>query len=262
MSAVVFAVECIGVIAFAVSGALVAIRKRTDIIGAIVFSVLTAFGGGLLRDVTLGILPPNLFVDWEYWVLLMICVASSIVCCAIASINKNSLAVQARLGGLWLDITDAIGLSVFAVLGVDIAANTAGDGKNAFLMIFCGCISGVGGGMLRDICSAEIPFIFRKHVYLIPVVLGAALHTFTYECEYSTVWEFVSIAVIIILRVMAAVFKWNFPRLGIPSVDADDAKKHDFREMTARSSELMEHIETKEETDEQKVEIEETQLTR
>lgn len=78
-------------------------------------------------------------------------------------------------------------------------------------MIFCGLITGVGGGMLRDICSAQIPSVFRKNIYLIPAVLGSVLYVLTYSHWNQLVSMLLSIALIIVIRLLAYFFKWNLP---------------------------------------------------
>ncbi len=221
METVLFLVECVGTVSFAISGTLVAIGKRTDVIGALIFAFLTSFGGGLIRDIILGKLPPSVFVDRHFHVLLLICLFASLLCCALASFGKNAERIRDHRHDLWLDLTDAVGISVFCISGVDTAISVSGGSDNALLLVFCGCITGVGGGILRDVCSAEIPFIFRKYVYLIPTVAGSAFYTLTYGYISHYVGMLVSMGIIIVLRTLAIVFKWNFPVLGKTSVPKD-----------------------------------------
>lgn len=222
METVLFLIECVGTVSFAVSGTLVAIGKRTDIIGALIFALLTSFGGGLLRDIILGKLPPSVFVNERFRVLLVICLLASLLCCALACFGRNPMRIREHRHDLWLDLTDAVGISVFCISGVDTAIEVVGGSENALLLVFCGCITGVGGGILRDVFSAEIPFIFRKYVYLIPTVVGSAFYTLTYGCISHYTGMLVSMGLIIVLRTLAIVFKWNFPVLG-ESKQRDDA---------------------------------------
>lgn len=208
MDIVLSIVEYIGVISFAISGTVIAISKKTDAVGALFFALLTCFGGGIIRDVSLGIVPRIFTVTANYY-LALTCLLVSGACFALAFIPKTADFITKHSHDFAIEFTDAIGLSVFCVFGIDVAIELGFE--NSVLLIFCGCITGVGGGMLRDICSAEIPFIFRKHIYLIPTLCGAVLYTFTYKHIPHLASVLISIAVIISLRVLAITFKWNLP---------------------------------------------------
>jgi uncharacterized membrane protein YeiH len=119
--------------------------------------------------------------------------------------------IGAHQHNLVLELTDALGLSTFCVLGVDLARGVAGESATTVLLIFCGLITGVGGGMLRDICSAQIPSVFRKNIYLIPAVLGSTLYVLTYSHWNQLLSMLLSISLIIVIRLLAYFFKWNLP---------------------------------------------------
>lgn len=218
-------IEYLGVISFAISGTLFALDKKADVIGALVFSLLTCFGGGIIRDFTLGITPPKFFTDKNFFILEIVCVAVSALLFHCAFSKKMMNAITRHKHDFWLELTDAIGLAVFVVIGVDCAIE-AGFGDNAMILIFSGCISSVGGGMLRDICSATIPRIFHKHVYLIPCIGGAFLYVFTKsEDVLGHVWSSILTLVLIIsVRVFACIYKWNLPR---PAVGEDHTPRVD-----------------------------------
>ena len=201
-------VEYIGVISFAISGTVIAINKKTDGVGALVFALLTCFGGGMIRDIALGDVPKILTETRNYF-LALTCIVVSGVCFALAFIPKTADFITKHSHDFAVEFTDAIGLSVFCVFGVDVAIEAGFD--STVLLIFCGCITGVGGGVLRDICSAEIPFIFRKHIYLIPTLCGAIFYAVTYKYIPHLVSMLIAIAIIIGLRVLAITFKWNLP---------------------------------------------------
>ena len=201
-------VEYIGVISFAISGAVIAINKKADAVGAVFFALLTCFGGGLIRDIALGDVPRILTVTSNYY-LALVCIIVSLICFALAFIPKTASFITKHRHDFIIDFTDAIGLSVFCVFGVDVAIEIGHT--NPILLIFCGCITGVGGGMLRDICSAEIPFIFRKHIYLIPTLCGAIFYTLTYKHIHHLASLLIAIGIIIAFRVLAIKFKWNLP---------------------------------------------------
>ncbi|MBO5356612.1 MAG: trimeric intracellular cation channel family protein [Clostridia bacterium] len=201
-------VEYIGVISFAISGAVIAIKKKADAVGAVFFALITCFGGGMIRDFALGVVPRILTVTSNYY-LALVCILVSIICFALAFIPKTASFITKHSHNFAIEFTDAIGLSVFCVFGVDVAIELGYS--NPILLIFCGCITGVGGGMLRDICSAEIPFIFRKHIYLIPTLCGAIFYTLTYKHIHHLASLLIAIGIIIVLRVLAIKFKWNLP---------------------------------------------------
>lgn len=203
-------IEFIGVISFALSGTIIAIRKRTDFIGGLIFALLTCFGGGFIRDIVLGI-TPRILTSSEYTYMALVAIAISLICFHLSFVGKIGEFINKHKHDFIIEFTDAIGLSVFCVFGIDVAVEITG-GANPILLIFCGCITGVGGGMLRDICSAEIPFILRKHIYLIPTLIGAVLYTFTYNKMPQVASILISIGVIITLRVLAIIFKWNLPK--------------------------------------------------
>ncbi len=211
-------VEYIGVISFAISGTAIAINKKTDSVGALFFALLTCFGGGMIRDIALGIVP-KVLTDTSYYYLALTCIIVSAICFTLAFIPKTADFISKHSHDFIIEFTDAIGLSVFCVFGVD-AAITLGH-TNPILLIFCGCITGVGGGMLRDICSAEIPFIFRKHIYLIPTLCGSVFYTLTYKHIDNLASLLISIGIIIAFRVLAIIFKWNLP---IPKGEGEGIK--------------------------------------
>ena len=201
-------VEYIGVISFAISGTVIAINKKADAVGAVVFALLTCFGGGMIRDVALGI-TPRILTNREYHYLALTCIAVALTCFVLAFIPKTASFILKHSHDFAVEFTDAIGLSVFCVFGVNVAIELSGG--NPVLLIFCGCITGVGGGMLRDICSAEIPFIFRKHIYLIPTLCGASFYALTYKHIPQLASMLIAISIIISVRVLAIIFKWNLP---------------------------------------------------
>lgn len=204
-------VEYIGVASFALSATVIAIRKRTDCVGALIFAFLTAFGGGFIRDTIVLGKAPSILTDTRYMYMALICAIISLACFHLAFLGKIGEFINKHKHDFIIDFTDAIGLGVFCVFGIDAAVSFAG-GENIAILIFCGCITGVGGGMLRDICSAEIPFILRKHIYLIPTVIGAVLYALIYNKINPVAARLISIGVIIALRTLAIVFKLNLPK--------------------------------------------------
>lgn len=224
-------VEYIGVVSFAISGTVIAINKKADAVGAVVFALLTCFGGGMLRDIILGI-TPRILTNREYHYLALTCIIVALICFVLAFIPKTATFITRHSHDFAIEFTDAIGLSVFCVFGVDVAIELSGG--NPVLLIFCGCITGVGGGMLRDICSAEIPFIFRKHIYLIPTLCGSSFYALTYKHIPHLSSMLIAIGIIITLRVLAIIFKWNLPVPGGKGEGIKEAKKEETKELVLK----------------------------
>ena len=210
METVLFIIQTIGAISFALTGTIIAIQKKTDFVGAVFFALLTAFGGGIIRDLILNH-TPRVFIEEEMYITAACCAGLALICFHLAFYKPIARFIGAHKHNFALEFTDAMGLSTFCVLGVDVARGVAGEGATTVLLIFCGLITGVGGGMLRDVCSAQIPSVFRKNIYLIPAVLGSTLYTLTYDHWNPLVSMLLSIALIIVIRLLAYFFKWNLP---------------------------------------------------
>ena len=202
--------QCVGVFSFAITGTIIAIRKKTDFVGALFFALLTSFGGGIIRDVTTGNIP-RLFTDSDYYIMAIVCVLTSLLCFHLAFIEPVGKFIGKHRHNFFVELTDAIGLSLFCVLGVDATRSMLGEGTIPLILIFGGFITGVGGGMLRDICSAQIPSIFRKDIYLIPAVIGSTLYTLTLPHLPHLLSLSISASLILIIRLLAYFFKWNMP---------------------------------------------------
>ena len=197
--------DLIGTIAFALSGAMVGVRKKMDIFGVIVLGLTTAVGGGIIRDLILGITPPSAFVSPRD-ALTAIAVSVIFFIVAVyghmAGSHKESEAVL-----LWMD---AIGLGAFTVNGIHIA-QTARPDSSAFLLIFVGVTTGVGGGILRDLLAGERPYIFTKHIYAVASLGGAIVCLLLDTVLPISLSMFAGILCIVILRLLAAHYKWNLP---------------------------------------------------
>ena len=189
--------DLFGTCVFAISGALAAGHKRMDIFGAAVLGTVTAIGGGSLRDILLN---QNVF-----WIInpgyLYIAVIASIISYFAArkfSIPKNVLL-----------ISDAIGLSVFTVIGVSKALSFS----NSFcVVIIMGIMTGVVGGMIRDVLSTKIPLILRKEIYATAALLGAIVYVVMYMSQIPQFLCIIIGAIITLLFRLAAIFfNWSLP---------------------------------------------------
>ena len=206
MNTVIFILEIIGTVAFALSGAMVAIKRGMDIFGVGILGLTTACGGGIIRDLLLGQTPPSAFVNPIYAIIAIV-TAMIVFLPSVRRVfgNHPKFYEQAIL---WMD---SIGLGLFTVIGIQVAyASTTSF--NLFFYLFLGVITGVGGGVMRDVMSKNIPYIFIKHFYATASLIGAAVATalLYFELEYLAI--FVGAATVIVLRLLAAHFRWSLPK--------------------------------------------------
>ena len=152
--------DLVGTFAFALNGALIAVRStRLDIVGVVTLGMITALGGGTIRDVLLGALPPATFVDWRY-------LAMAAVGGLIAFFTGHYLE---RIYGA-INVLDAAGLSLFAVTGA-LKALDLGFGPAQAVVV--GGITGVGGGTIRDVLIRQVPSVLSSGLYAVPAIVGA-----------------------------------------------------------------------------------------
>lgn len=186
---------------FGLSGALLAIRVRFDIVGVVVLAVITGIGGGLIRDVLIGDIPPASFRDWRYVVV-------PTVAALLAFRFHPSLARIER----HIDWFDAAGLGLFCANG---AAKALFFGLDPVPSVLMGALTGVGGGVLRDMLAGRIPVVLREDVYIVPALLGAAVVVVVYEVGWFAGWvPFAAAALTFGLRLLALRFRWQAPRAG------------------------------------------------
>ena len=216
----IFITEIIGIIAFAISGAIVGIKKHFDLFGIIVLGVITAVGGGALRDITLGIIPPTMFKNPIYVVVAFMtsCVTFGAAAIVRAKFNKNKqFFVEV------VNFFDAIGLGVFAVTGTNTAI-VHGFEHNAFLAIFVGVITGIGGGMVRDVLAGKVPFVLFKDIYASAAIVGAGIYYFMYTNHYNPILSVVlAIVITIVIRMLASYYHLGLPKL--PRIQFDNEEE-------------------------------------
>ena len=208
MNTFIIIFEIIGTIAFAISGALTAMRKHMDIFGTCVLGVTTAVGGGMIRDSILGLTPVSALVHPEY--LLLAAVVSIIV--FLPFVNKQIFLNQKAFDIILL-IADSIGLGTFTAYGFMVAVNSGFT--EWFLLIFVAVITGVGGGVMRDVFAMQEPLIFVKHVYAIASIIGAIAFYFVYLYVDINIAFIVCFVTIFIIRILSAHFRWKLPKASI-----------------------------------------------
>lgn len=202
--------EILGTVAFSISGAIEAMKKEMDILGVIVLGVVTAVGGGIIRDLVTGKIPPSAFQN-PVCTEIAIGVAVAAFIAGIILSKKQSERERAHWNTVLL-ISDAIGLGAFTILGIRQAQQQLGN-ENLALLLFVGVVTGVGGGLMRDIFAGNIPYIFRKHVYATASIAGAVSYLFLSYIGYPQIAVIASLLLVLVLRLLAAHFQWNLPRV-------------------------------------------------
>lgn len=201
--------EIVGTVSFAVSGAMAAIEKRVDVFGVVFLGITTALAGGIIRDVIIGKVPPAAFADSSYMIVAGV---TAVLVFLIAYFGKDYYIHHVAVMDGINNIFDAAGLGVFTITGAKVAIYT-GHISNGFFVVFLGMITGIGGGVLRDLMIGEIPLVLRKRVYAVASILGGILY---YQMYYHHVNDrvavFIGVGVVFGLRMLATVFKWNLPK--------------------------------------------------
>lgn len=191
--------DLIGTLAFAISGAIAGYQKKLDLFGIVTASYATACGGGIIRDVCIGALPPAGISDWRY--LALVVIATCLVIGGAKLVDQLSHPVL---------LFDAAGLSFFAVIG---AHKTLAYGHGVAAAILLGVISAVGGGALRDLLLNRTPVILQKEIYASAAFIAAALQTTGEFFDWPLSWiSWSAIAACFALRYLSLRFHWNLPR--------------------------------------------------
>ncbi len=212
MAEIINIMEIIGTIAFALSGTLVAIGSGLDIFGVTFLACITAFGGGAVRDILLGLSPPAIFTDFK---LFLIAVAVSVLTFVIAYIFRAKFDSFKKKIEVVNNVFDAIGLSAFVVIGSEVSCLN-GFLDNGFIVVFCGMITGVGGGIFRDVLIDTTPYIFKKHVYAMAAIMGGItyfiLRKYTQNVQLAS---FLSVLLVFVIRMLATKYRWSLPKIYI-----------------------------------------------
>lgn len=199
----------IGTIAFAVSGAIVAIENEMDIFGVNILAITTATGGGLIRDLLLGRIPPMIFVNPSY-VYISVLVANLVI--ILFRLQKRMKKQYLLIYEWTLLICDTLGLAAFTADTVNTVMNTEYK-DNLFEVVFLAVLTAVGGGLLRDIMANKLPYIFVKHIYACASLIGALLTGILWQYLGGTVSMIIGFLSVINVRLLAAVFNWNLPKI-------------------------------------------------
>lgn len=191
--------DLVGVFVFALSGALVGVRKRLDIVGVVVLSGVAGLGGGVLRDLLIGATPPVGVSDWR---LMGACVLAGVVSFWLhPEMSRISRLVR---------VLDAAGLALFCVSG---SLKALSVGAAPTTAIFVGVLTGVGGGLIRDVIVGQVPEVLRRELYAIPALLGsAAVVTASHLGHLSMAVVWGCVVVVFVIRMLAVVLDLNAPQ--------------------------------------------------
>lgn len=199
MDLVPVVLDLIGIFVFALSGALLGVRIQFDIVGVLVIGAVTGLGGGIMRDVLIGAVPPASFSDWRY-------LAVSVIAGLVAFRFHPDLAKIER----YINWFDAMGLGLFCVLGTQKALFFGLDPVPAALM---GVLTGIGGGVLRDLLANRMPIVLRADFYAIPALAGSLVVVVIWEAGRFHEWVLIPAAALCIgLRFLALHYRWTAPR--------------------------------------------------
>nr|WP_231747444.1 trimeric intracellular cation channel family protein [Auraticoccus cholistanensis] len=190
-----------GIFVFSLSGGLAGVRNRLDVFGVLVLAALTGLGGGILRDLLIGAVPPASLADWRY---LVVPVVAGLV----------AFRFHPRLSRIERHIArfDALGLGLFCVTG---AVKALQFGLNPFAAALLGMLTGVGGGVLRDLMAGRTPLVLREEIYALAALAGASVAVVAWAGGWYAPWVAVlAAAVCIVIRLLALHHHWQMPHAG------------------------------------------------
>ena len=213
--------EIIGTIAFAVSGALVAIEKKLDYYGIVFFAIITAVGGGIIRDQIID-LPLPMAIENPVYVLISIGTAAGVIL-----FYKWVTRLQ-----VLVTIFDAIGLAAFTAIGAEAAVNN--HVAAPFVVVTLALLTGTGGGILRDVFAREIPFVFRKEVYAVASIAGAAVFLIAELYLNMKLAMYICFGTTLVVRLVSVKCNWHLAKVktgaGTDEEDEEKSEREEKRE--------------------------------
>ena len=241
METIICILEIVGIISFSAAGAMVAIHKETDMFGVVFLSIITCFGGGMLRDVLCGKMI-GLNCPWFFSgqsdanLYIVISVSTAVLVFFVAAIFKKQYVKEENLVMAVNNILDAIGIGVFSAIGT---GNYLSEGP--FVAITMGMISSIGGGLIRDVILRDIPFVLCKYIYALTTIAGSAVYyliaaVFMPNSDLGTTLAIVACTFVIFsVRVLATYFRWNMPK----AIDFSTLKKADSVDPDVREEKVI-----------------------
>ena len=206
METFILILELAGTMAFAASGAITALKKGMDLFGVCILGLTTAVGGGVIRDVILGNTPPATFLNPIY---ASVALVTSLV--LFLPRIRHLLMWDQRLYDLSMLILDSLGLGIFTVVGIRIAWRSTAE-PTLFLLVFVGVVTGVGGGVIRDVMAGDTPYIFVKHIYACASLAGALVCAGLWRPAGEVAAILAGAGVVVLIRFLSAHYRWNLPR--------------------------------------------------
>ncbi len=198
MKMLLFTLDLAGTFVFALSGAMAGVRQRLDLFGVLVLSFAAANSGGIIRDLLIGAVPPPAVSDWRYLTVSLVAGGVTFYWYSAVDRLKNSVL-----------LFDAAGLALFAVSGTQKAL---AFGHNPVMATVLGMLTGIGGGMARDILLAEIPVVLRSELYAVAALAGAVVVVIGDMLHFSsTIATIAGSALCFGLRFMAIRYGWHLP---------------------------------------------------
>lgn len=196
--------DCFGVLVFAISGALAAGKRSMDIFGVLVIGFVTALGGGTLRDLLLGIHPVSWIKDPTYLLLVTLAVMATLLGGRISHRFDERIMI----------VSDAFGLAVFTVIGVQIALQQSFVSPPVAIMM--GIITGVAGGAIRDIICNDIPLVLKREIYATASTAGGISYCVLDQLNTPLLSNtLISIAIVLCTRLIAVKAQWALPSFSL-----------------------------------------------
>ncbi len=215
METVLFIIHMIGIISFSAAGAMVAVDNETDTFGVVFLSVITCFGGGLIRDIIagqqIGRTLPVVLTDMN--LELIVCILTALAVFLIATVFKRQYVEEEERVNQINNILDALGIGVFTAAGTEAYLEVT-----PLVAITMGVISSCGGSLTRDVILGKIPHVLRKHIYVLALIAGSVSYYVTAKLILPSsslsniVATVVCVIVIFVIRMLATHFKWNMPK--------------------------------------------------
>lgn len=215
MDTLIFVIHMIGIVSFSAAGAMVAVDHETDTFGVVFLSIITCFGGGLLRDIiagqAIGRMLPIVLTDMN--LELIVCILTALTVFCLASAFKRKYVEEEELVNRINNILDALGIGLFTAAGTGTYLS-----QGPLVAITMGVISSVGGSMTRDVILGVVPQVLKKRIYVLALLAGAivyyvlAVHVFAANPAVDVIATLSCTAVIFAIRMCATKFKWNMPK--------------------------------------------------
>ena len=195
---VLVVIDVIGVFVFALAGATAAVRQRLDLFGVLVLSFATATAGGIARDLLIGAVPPAAFQDWRYFAAAMLAGLVTFIWYDAIERLRNPVRVF-----------DALGLGLFAVAGTQKAL---AFGLHPVMAALLGMLTGIGGGMTRDLLLSRVPVVFQSDIYALAALAGALVVVLGHWLHWPVMPTAIAGTLICFgLRILAMWFHWHLP---------------------------------------------------